>query len=241
MIEPYYQDDSCTIYHGDCREILPGLGPVDLVLTDPPYAISVSGSEIRSQTPSGGPNGRRRLDFFSGDSDWLEMRKLVVGGIELAATLAPSIYVWCGHRSFGDIVDLLEDYGFSTRFLVWKKLSAAPAPPGSGWASAAELCVYGYRSGRTWNPAHRPNVLEAQTMRPGQPNKTGHPTQKPRGVIDPLIEASSSVTQTILDPFMGSGTTLRAAKDLGRKAIGIEIEERYCEIAAKRLSQEVLL
>ncbi len=240
-MKPYYQDDSCTIYHGDCREILPNLPPVDLVLTDPPYAISVSGAEIRSRTPTGGPNGRRRLDLLAGDADWVETRGMVAEGISLASLLAPSAYVWCGHRLFGDLVDLLEERGFSTRFLVWRKKGTAPAFPGSGWTIAAELCVYGYRSGRTWNPAHRPNVLEAQTMRPGQPNKTSHPTQKPRGIIDPLIEASSSAGATILDPFMGSGTTLRAAKDLGRRSIGIEIEERYCEIAAKRLSQEVLL
>ena len=68
-----------------------------------------------------------------------------------------------------------------------------------------------------------------------------HPTQKPVRVFRQLIEWYTSAGSTILDPFMGSGTTLRAAKDLGRKAIGIEIEERYCEIAANRLAQEVLL
>ena len=71
---------------------------------------------------------------------------------------------------------------------------------------------------------------------PGANEYLGHPTQKPRHVMRRLIEIAGS-HETILDPFMGSGTTLRACKDLGRKAIGIEIEERYCEIAAKRMSQ----
>lgn len=67
-----------------------------------------------------------------------------------------------------------------------------------------------------------------------------HPTTKPLGLVSRFVSLFSEAGETILDPFMGSGTTLRAAKDLGRKAIGIEIEERYCEIAARRLEQEVL-
>ena len=67
-----------------------------------------------------------------------------------------------------------------------------------------------------------------------------HPTQKPEGAIERILRASSNEGDLVLDPFMGSGTTLRAAKDLGRKAIGIEIEERYCEIAARRCAQEVI-
>jgi site-specific DNA-methyltransferase (adenine-specific) len=82
-------------------------------------------------------------------------------------------------------------------------------------------------------------VLSADNFRHGQPGKLGHPTQKPISIIAPLIRCSASEGEVVLDPFMGSGTTLRAAKDLGRKAIGIEIEERYCEIAAKRMAQEV--
>jgi len=75
---------------------------------------------------------------------------------------------------------------------------------------------------------------------PSQDKRLGHPTQKPLKMMRDIIEISCEKEGTILDPFMGSGTTLRAAKDLGRKAIGIEIEEKYCEIAVKRLQQEVL-
>ena len=84
------------------------------------------------------------------------------------------------------------------------------------------------------------NVLSQDAYRFGKPGKVDHPTQKPLGCISPLIYASSFKGDLILDPCVGSGTTLRAAKDLSRRAIGIEIEERYCEIAANRLAQEVL-
>jgi site-specific DNA-methyltransferase (adenine-specific) len=159
----------------------------------------------------------------------------------LALCSAPSMYVWCGHRQFGDVVSHMEARGYSTRFLVWSKACPAPPPPRSGWPSGAELCVYGYLPGRHWDDGGLPrsNVLVADGFRHDNPQKLPHPTQKPVSVIVPLVRASSAVGGTVLDPFMGSGTTLRAAKDLGRRAIGIEIEERYCEIAAKRLAQEV--
>ncbi len=241
---PYYQHSGITIYHADCRDVLPSLAreSVDLVLTDPPYAVSVAGVgrwEMRY--------GRTDdLDFFPGDTDWEAMKALAEGVVSSSIPLLSergSMYVWCGHRQFGKLVEVLERSGWSTRFLVWSKACPVPPAPGSGWPNAAELCVYAYRPGRLWKwPGvcpHRSNVIIEDGYRYGQPGKVGHPTQKPFGVINPLLEASSDPDSLVLDPFMGSGTTLRAAKDLGRQAIGIEIEERYCEIAAKRLSQEV--
>jgi site-specific DNA-methyltransferase (adenine-specific) len=113
---------------------------------------------------------------------------------------------------------------------------------GNWWPSGFELAMYGYR-GSPWfgdtNPK-RSNVFISDSYRYGQPGKEDHPTQKPLGLIRRIVESILPPGGVCIDPFMGSGTTLRAAKDLGRKAIGIEIEERYCEIAAKRMSQEVL-
>jgi len=241
---PYYQDKSTTIYHGDCREILPSLpfGIVDLVITDPPYSISVAESFNR------GPNGTRRLDFFAGDTDWASMTAMVVDVLMLMGpTLKPhaSIYTWCGHRQFGKIVDLFEGLGMKTRFLVWSKLVPVPQTPSAFWASGAELCVFAYpngaRRGDIQGNKPRSNVFVADGFRNGNPGKTPHPTQKPVQIINPLINISSRPGDLILDCFMGSGSTLRAAKDLGRRSIGIEREERYCDIAAKRMRQEVLL
>ncbi len=239
MREPYYSDDHVTIYHGDCAEILPTLDVVDLVHTDPPYSLSVASDH---QNRRG--KGTRRLNFFAGDTDWASMTLEVVDRIELAAALAPALYVWCGHRQFGALTESLESMGFKTRFLVWKKSCPVPAPPGVGWDSAAELCVYAFKEGRKWTPptgTKCPNVIEADSYRHGQPGKVAHPTQKPLETATFPISFSTDPGDVVLDPFMGSGTTLRAAKDYGRRAIGIELEERYCEIAAKRCAQEVLV
>jgi len=243
-LTPYYADDSTCIVCGDCRDVLPVLGQVDLVLTDPPYAVSVAGSKHVGRPGK----GTRRLDFFAGDSDWQGMVAMWIDCLRATvAKMTPqaSIYAWTGHREFGPTVADLEAAGFSTRPLAWAKSHPPPPPPGSGWPSGFELCVYGYRIGaRTWNhdgtTAPRSNVFTADSFRHGQPGKADHPTQKPRAVIDPLVLASSLPGDIVLDPFMGSGTTLVAAKALGRRAIGIEIEERYCEIAARRLAQEIL-
>ena len=241
---PYYEHAGITIYHGDCRDVLPFLvETVDLVLTDPPYSVSKSGVgrlEMRY--------GRTTdLDFFDGDTDWTAMTAIVVEAMEMTRACLSgtgSVYVWCGHRQLGALTQNFEAVGWSTRFLVWSKECPVPVAPGSGWPSAAELCFYAYRPGRNWNYPHkfpwRSNVIVADAYRFGQPGKVDHPTQKPLGVVIPLLMASCPIGGIVLDPFVGSGTTLRAAKDLNLRAIGIEIEERYCEIAVRRLQQEVL-
>lgn len=114
--------------------------------------------------------------------------------------------------------------------------------PGMGYESiAAAWCVQGKSSwnGRGQHGVFMVNKHDSGTGHGGQGNV--HPAQKPMKLMTRLVDLFSNEGQTILDPFMGSGTTLRAAKDLGRKAIGIEIEERYCEAAALRMRQEVLL
>jgi hypothetical protein len=154
------------------------------------------------------------------------------------------MYWWCGHRQFGDLVNLFEAADLETRFLVWSKLCPSPPPPGAGWPSGAELCVYAYERGRKWayTPANVPrsNVIVADSYRHGQPGKRNHPTQK-RPVLKSVPMLASSIEgDMVLDPFMGSGTTLEVAKLLGRRAIGIDLEESYCEDVVNRLRQGVL-
>ena len=246
-MRPYYSHAGIEIFHGDCREVLPsrfnpGCRPIDLLLTDPQYGISQPGV-VNCGDPS---KGTRSFGFFENDTP-SEASALAMEAWEAILPIyseAASAYWWVGHYMFGKLVDAYEAKGWKTRFLVWSKLCPAPQPPGTGWPSAAELCVYASRPGRTWNHdgtnCPRSNVFLADSYRHGIPGKVGHPTQKPFAVISPLILASSPERGLILDPFMGSGTTLVAAKTLGRSAVGIELEEKYCEMAAKRLGQEVL-
>lgn len=223
-----------TLYLGDCRDILPTLGPVDAVITDPPYSVSVKGSSHVSQPGK----GTRRLDFFAGDDDWQAMTALVrEAALAAIGTLSPkaSMYWWCGHRQFNALTALFEEAGFSTRFLVWQKTCPSPAPPGSGWPSGAELCLYAYRAGRTFNGSPKSSVLVSDSYRFGQPGKVNHPTQKPFPVIDPLIKASTNPGDLVLDCFMGSGTTGVACANLDRRFIGIERGETYFDICCRRI------
>jgi site-specific DNA-methyltransferase (adenine-specific) len=219
--QPYYQDDACTIYHGDCREILPLLERVDLVLTDPPYGIGWKRGARGKYRPNSQPH-----KGIQGDQD-TSVRDEALSFIKGTP--------WLVFGSF------YAPYPESTKqVLVYHK------PPYSGLIGANtpfRRDVEPIFLGGVW-PKTIPistSVLHAANGLNGSGETSGHPHTKPLSVILQLLNLVSQVDELILDPFMGSGTTLRAAKDLGRRAIGIELEERYCEIAANRLRQEVLL
>lgn len=211
MIKPYYEQDGITIYHGDCRDILPQLEPVDLVLTDPPYGI----------------------DYQSAWRTEWQRKPKIVGDMEFplwifdAVTPDIAMMVWCRW----DILPILPK---PKSFIVWDK----------GVHSMGDL---EHEFGRQWEAvAFYPGANHRFTRRPidiiramrVSPERLLHPNEKPISAIVPLITCHAATT--ILDPFMGSGTTLVAAQQLHRKAIGIEIEEKYCQIACKRLAQGVL-
>ena len=221
MATPYYEHGGITIYHGDCREILPTLAKADLVLTDPPYGVAkhlphttFGRDENRSRSKACAATDWGRLHWDEEPpSDETLMRivakgrhAIIFGGNYFALPPSPCWLVWDKDNS-GDFADCE---------LAWTNIPAAVRK--FRWRWNGMLQEHGGK-----HKEHR-----------------HHPTQKPLAVMKWCIERVPGDPQTILDPFMGSGTTLRAAKDLGRKAIGIEIEERYCEIAAKRLAQEVL-
>jgi hypothetical protein len=194
-MKPYYEENGIVIYHGDCREILPSLPKVDLVLTDPPYL----------------------------DGDLSDM-------LDVLLVLTARIVVTPGKQ---------ESFSWIRRKApVWEyawKCSGTSSLGGSACLHILfePILAYGFPK--------RPlgsDLLDFPLV--VDPAASGHPWPKPMRLFSKLLSHFSDPDETVVDPFMGSGTTLRAAKDLGRKAIGIEIEEKYCEIAANRLRQEVL-
>jgi DNA modification methylase len=212
MSAPYYEQDGITIYHGDCREV--SWPAADLVLTDPPYGIALQ------------EHGRNGYDWsIAGDGD----QSLGVAVLERCASigLATIAFAHCRKPWPGDW----------RQFLVWDK---GPAVGGGGdiktcWKFTWEL-VQVARTG-TLNFRRDSAVLRFYIERG---NYHLHPCQKPLDLLRYLIGKASAPGAVVFDPFMGCGSTLVAAKDLGRRAVGIEVEERYCEIAARRLSQCVL-
>ncbi len=235
---PYFELGSVRLFLGDAREVLPALYragvTADLLLTDPPYGISEEGSMAR------GPKGDRNRDFFGCDYDVASVIALVQ---DVAALCAPhlspeaSVYWWSGHSVFGALEAYYRARGWETRPLVWHKPNSPPPMPGC-FPSGIEQCLHAYRSGRVWNGgAHQAHIAHNKLDRE---SPTEHPTIKPLAVLEPLILWSTLPGGFILDPFAGTGSTLVAARALGRRAVGIELEERWCEHAARRLSQDVL-
>jgi len=190
MIKPYYEENGITIYHGDCREILPELGNVDAVLTDPPY-----------------PNYDYPWPFVPLDSLGLNLK---------------GFYFWPANTVFPLHYDAVH---------IWSKCNVLVGDTepyeviyqigGTGFCGVFRQAVINCNMNATMN---------GDVYYP-------HPTQKPIKLMRRLVKRTKGI---IIDPFMGSGTTLVAAKQLGRVAIGIEICEDYCKMAVERLAQGVL-
>ena len=218
---PYYQDDNVTIYHGDCRDILPRL-TFDLVVTDPPYGIGLD-------TDFSGLRGTADFNQRHGNYRGKRHRKVIGDNEEFDPTFllaAPTAMFGANHYA--------QRLPPGCTWHVWDKRDGI----GSNMLADAEMWVTTWQSGPTRIYRHR----WLGYMRPKGRDGDGfdHPTAKPLALMRHIIGEPRTPTGVIADPFMGSGSTLRAAKDLGRRAIGVELEERYCEIAARRLEQEVL-
>jgi site-specific DNA-methyltransferase (adenine-specific) len=229
--KPYYQDEAVTIYHGDCRSLLPGLR-WDVTITDPPYDEQVhsrGGSVVRYD---GGPD-IAKLPFAP-----LENPSAIAALI--AAGCTRWALVFCAVRQIERWALGFEGSSWNVpRVMAWVKPDASPQFSGDRPGHGFESIILAHPVGKTrWNGGGHKGVFTHNRM--DYDSGSLHPTQKPLKLMRQLVQLFSDEGETILDPFMGSGTTLRAAKDLGRKAIGIEIEERWCEVAANRMAQAAL-
>ena len=214
-MKPYYQDDLVTLFHGDCLEITEWLA-ADVLVTDPPYGMDYTGF--------GGRKGEPRRS--SG--------RVAVSGDKSASARDAALGMWGSKPAlvFGRWNVARPD---ATKMrLIWDKSPCGFMGDLSLPWGAAEEEIYVIGSGFTGR--REGNVIRAQTLMSGDLRRPDHPTPKPTALMEALI--AKCPPGTVADPFAGSGATLIAARNLGRQSIGVEIEEQYCELIAKRLSQQ---
>ena len=209
---PYYQDEHVTLYHGDCltehREWL----DADVLVTDPPYGMAYESNRNRNKknVKVGRP--------VAGDND-PSLRDGVVSAWDGRAALV--FGRWNIPRPAG-----------TRQRIIWDKRVQGMGALDIPWGPAEEEI---YVIGKGWQGKRSGNVLSVQMLMSADADRPDHPTPKPIPLMESLI--AKCPPGIIADPFAGSGSTLIAARNLGRRAIGVELEERYCEVIAKRLSQ----
>lgn len=235
MTAPYYSDEHVTIYHGDSREILLELQPlttVDLVITDPPYGIDYL-SKARKTTVTN-EHGVDLLGKIANDTtDTFDT--LVDAVIDAILPMLPeeaATYWFMAPLQLDTVMPMIRKVGLDiANLLVWDKGQATMGDLKTTYGRYWEAIIYARKGKPVLLGGRDRDVL--RFLR-GNSKEYLHPTQKPQNLLRYLISRHPSTM--ILDPFMGSGTTLRAAKDLNRKAIGIEIDEKYCDMAARRVA-----
>jgi DNA modification methylase len=243
---PYYEDDLVTLFHGDCRDILPELAGIQHVITDPPYAEHVHSAarsrRIVSANDRGGRYGadtRRNVDL---GFEHLDPELRAVCAEQFARLAERWVLTFSDVESAplwrGDLVGAGLDY---VRTGAWVKLGCTPQFSGDRPAAGFEAITICHPAGRKrWNGGGRHAVWAVPIVLRRGAEPRLHPTQKPDGLMRALVDQFTDPGESILDPFAGSGTTLVAAAYLGRRAIGIEQSEAHCETAAKRLEQSTL-
>jgi DNA modification methylase len=237
-MKPYYDDGTVTIYHGDALEVIDSLDlAVDAVVTDPPYA---SGTRMEAAKSSSGAMLRagrfadRPIDLDQMTTTgfvWL-LRAIAIG-VRPILPDGGSVLCFIDWRQWPNLVGALETANLRVQgMVVWDKEHFGL---GNGFRSQHELVCHASKGVPTIYDKGVGNVLRHPRVEP-----VDHPSPKPEQLMQRLIAAVTPPGGIVLDPFMGSGTTLRAAKNIGRRAIGIESVEAYCRVAADRLAQGVL-
>ena len=224
MIKPYFEDKGIVLYHSDCRAVLPEIPneSIDLTLTDPPFGncLEYGRNQLGSRKISNDDN-----------LDWLPEVSKALWEIQKNDTTL----VWfCQWRTFADFWNAFVPLGFKMRTTaVWDKLQ--PGLSGGGYSEQWEA-INVWRKGEPREQRNRGNVFGI----PRVPGRPVHPNEKPLRLIISLMEMSSKEGDLVFDPFMGSGTTALAARSTGRRAICCELDEQYCEYAARQLQQQSL-
>lgn len=242
-MKPYYEDPWVTLYHGKAEDLLPSLRVVDHVITDPPYSAHVHGAARSSRMQSANNRGGR----FAAD-----VRRKVDLGFD---HLTPELRAFCatqyariaqrwvlafsdsesGHLWREDLEAAGLDY---VRTGAWVKLGSTPQFSGDRPATGFEAITICHPKGRKrWNGGGKHGLWSVPIVldRAGTGSTRIHTTQKPLELMEALVRDFTDPGDTILDSFAGGMTTLVAAKRLCRHAIGIEQDERYCEVGAQRL------
>lgn len=252
MIAPYYSDDHVTIYHGDCLdpELVPLWCAADVLVTDPPYGIDWTDHGIARTF---------HTDRNAGNYNGAHRAKRTIMNDKTTAVRDAALAAWGTNPAFVFGALKLSPPEATRQVAIYAKPADAGGLSGVATVRRDAEAIYILGDSDEWQrPKGRtPRASIPQSRR--QPSEwrssvfttsfarvggidgivaqSGHPHAKPTDVLRDLISLHSGV---VADPFMGSGSTLRAAKDIGRKAIGVELDERYCEVAAKRMGQEVL-
>lgn len=225
---------NATLYHGDCLEILPTLPKVDAVITDPPFSSGArtdAGKSVRGAMLRG---AKWSEDWFSHDNmathGFLTLMRMLGRELITATGDSAKSHWFIDWRMYPNLYGALESCGWVVKNLViWDKCHFGM---GQNYRNQHELILYAEKGASTFPTHSTGNVIRCARQ-----TAENHPTEKPIDLIETLLRASSSPNDTILDPFMGSGTTGVACMNLGRKFIGIEIERKYFDIACERVDQ----
>ena len=233
----YYQDEHVTLYHGDCREIIPTLDGPFQVITDPPYAIDSNGAMLGFVSPNWEAKATHSRGYADHDrAAFATLIADVFAGLLERTTPGDVHAAFCGNRTFHQMVTAIEDAGFQPLdVLVFGSQGVAKSQ--TTLAPAHELAsLFRTPGGKpqqinpTWTTSNRHDLPKSRSM------ETAHVTTKPLSWMRRMVEIIAS-GRTVFDPFAGSGTTLVAAREAGLPSVGIEQDEAYCELIAKRLAQ----
>lgn len=249
-MKPYYEQDGITIYHGDCRDVLPSLPPIDCVVTSPPYnqlgSLPKKGSGLWGKTSGGAGflhawEGGKYEDAIP-ETEYQEIQNSIFSSISANASAS----LFYNHQlRWRDSVCIHPIQWFQPEG--WRLRQEILWDRGGGMMFNARMFVrfderilWFTKKTWKWNQECVGYSTIWRIAREQQQQGKAHPVAYPKSIPARCIEATTVSDALVLDPYMGGGTTLVAAKELRRRAIGIEIDERYCELAAKQLAQGVL-